>query len=84
MEIACLEENCCEATAACTEGGEDLSGCQACLQEGGGAQCDDLIACRAECGITYGWVCDSGVNTTDADYSACLSESCCEEFSACT
>lgn len=83
-QIACVDENCCEAIATCTEDGADPSGCQACVQAGGGARCDDLIACNAECGIAFGPICDSGIGTGNLEFSACLSENCCAEFTDCT
>jgi hypothetical protein len=83
---ACLADSCCEEANLCTGDGEDPSSCNACFVAGGGPLCDAFIACAAgECDHSIAMVCDSGNLYLDRPATAaCLSEACCEEYTACT
>lgn len=83
-QVQCVDLGCCADIATCTEDGTDPSGCQACVQAGGGARCDAMIACFAGCDIVFAPVCNAGINAGDAELGACLGEACCEEFNECT
>lgn len=43
----CMDAQCCDQAIACTSGGADPGACDACVEAGGGALCDDLLACRS-------------------------------------
>jgi len=46
-----MDAQCCDQAFACTSGGENPAACEACIESGGGALCDDLLACRSQlCG----------------------------------
>lgn len=81
----CLNDNCCDSFTACTGDGSDEA-IQACIDcfntDGGGALCDDAIACEEQFCSTA--ICDSGLVVGDVEYAACVSENCCDEFTACT
>jgi hypothetical protein len=85
----CLSTECCEEHQACIGSGseDDIEACLACFDsEEGGELCDEAIACgEASCPfVTPAGVCDSGLTTNDAQDDECLSDACCDEFSACT
>lgn len=48
----CMADGCCPEAVACTSDGADPGSCTACIAEGGGPLCNDLLACQEElCGI---------------------------------
>lgn len=90
----CISDNCCAEYNACTGGPytdeqlasdeftDEIQACLDCLNEGGGALCDAALACEeANCNTQ---ICDSGLVIDNIELSACLSDACCTEFTACT
>jgi hypothetical protein len=50
----CVNMNCCDAVTTCFGAdGSNFDACEQCIADGGGAACDDLIACDSEnaCGL---------------------------------
>jgi hypothetical protein len=82
----CIDDFCCAEFEACTSFGQDVDGCVRCLEEGGGARCDEALECFFESPCAGGGpgICTSGVGTGDPQLDVCLSEMCCAEFLACT
>lgn len=84
---ACLGDACCDEYRVCTSNGTQVQECIDCFNAGGGSRCDAAMACAEASGCFDGLgtgICDSGLSSGDDAVDACLSDVCCEDFSACT
>lgn len=84
----CLGDFCCFEFEQCTEFGQNVDACWACLEQGGGPLCDPALACFEQSPCSGGGpgdgICDSGLSTGDPEADECLSQTCCDEFNQCT
>jgi hypothetical protein len=82
----CLGAACCDEFNFCTDDGADPQACIDCLDDDGGALCDDVFTCAEDSGCleVASGVCDSGVSFSDSGIDTCLTEFCCDEFNFCT
>jgi len=83
----CLGDFCCDAFQECTDFGADIDGCNACLEDGGGFQCDEAIDCAFQSPCLgdeeFFRICgDLGV--PDEQLAECINDNCCEQFEACS
>ncbi len=85
---ACLSTACCEEHRDCVGSGsvDEVAACVDCFVEGGGELCDAAIACGEDsCPyVEPAGVCESGLTSNDAEDDLCLTDACCDAFTACT
>jgi hypothetical protein len=81
---ACIDANCCtEFTDCFGASGENLDACNACLEAGGGPECDGYLACTDEAGCFGYQVCDSNLSVTTDELATCLGDNCCDVVTTC-
>ncbi len=86
----CLDQACCEEMTLCTNGGTDAgtTACIDCLNEDPhGELCDPINLCSAQnCeGALFLYdFCDSGIGSVYGDTAACITENCCDQYTACS
>jgi hypothetical protein len=82
-EDTCLGDACCDFFSSCAANG--AAACQACLDAGGGFECEDALKCSREAACWAGVdECQSGLQTGDPGVDQCLVDFCCFDSLVCT
>lgn len=82
-EDTCLGDACCDFFSSCAANG--TAACQACLDAGGGFECDDALKCSRDAACYAGFEeCQSGLETGDPGVDQCLVDFCCFDAMVCT
>ncbi len=81
---ACIDASCCPEFITCYGAdGSNLEACNACLEAGGGPECDDYLACTETAGC-FSDICDTGLSFGSAEADACFETGdCCADLDTC-
>ncbi len=83
----CLGDFCCDAFQECTDFGNDPDGCNQCLENQGGPQCDAAIGCAFESpcfGDQEFFPICGDLSVQGQELADCVNQNCCPEFEACS